>query len=228
MKKLINILFLGFIFLSACKKSDTRPYTLTGKVTGANGQPVANASVRLSAYYPGNILSGGNYYRIATVMSDKNGDFKGHFAFDSTAKNFMIRVIKDKYFPYYNDNIFKGEVQNNVLNKNLIIYRLSTIKINFKNTPPSSPSDYFNVYQTNEMWSPSFSTSIKSEFTGGTYEPTPYYYTGSDIQGYELSKTRGDTYTVISWYSNKSGITKYGLDSIYIKGGEQGNYDINY
>jgi hypothetical protein len=69
---------------------------------------------------------------------------------------------------------------------------------------------------------------IERQFTGGTFNELEQKYIGNNIQGYEVTKTKGDTYTLINWTSKKNGIIKYEIDSIFIAGGAQGNYNINY
>ena len=204
------------------------PYTFTGKVTDIHGNPIANATINLSAYYRGNVLSGGGYNQIAKTKTDNAGSFKTPFNFDSTAKNLMIQVFADNYFPVFNENIFPSYIQSNTLIQNLKLYKLTTIKISFKNTSPVSSTDDFSVFQTNELFGPSFNTFIERQFTGGTFNELEHRYIGSNIQGYELTKTKGDTYTVINWTSKKNGIIKYVIDSIFITGNSQGTYNINY
>lgn len=204
------------------------PYTFTGKVTDINGNPIANATINLSVYYRGNVISSGGYYQIAETKTDNTGSFKAPFNFDSSANNLMIQVFADNYFPIFNENIFPSYIQSNTLIQNLTLYKLSTIKISFKNTSPVSPTDDFSVFQTNELFGPSFYTFIERQFTGGTFNELEHRYVGNNIQGYELTKTKGDTYTVINWTSKKNGIIKYVIDSIFIAGGSQGTYNINY
>lgn len=229
MKAFIYILIIISTGIAACKKKPIpTAYIFEGKVTGFTGSPIVNANIHLGAYYPGNVISGGNYYTIATAKSDKNGSFKIGFNFDSSAAHFKIYAFANDYFPLFSSYIFIDNIQNGTLSQNILLYKLSTIKISFKNTPPSSPTDHFMVSQTNEMASTQFNTFIEKQFTGGTLEEVPYGYTGTNIQGYELTKTKGDTYTVINWSSNKNVIIKNVIDSLYIPGGEQSDYNINY
>jgi hypothetical protein len=228
MKIFTSFCLISLTLLSSCKKDISLPYTFTGKVTDINGNPIANATINLSVYYRGNVISGGGYYQIAETKTDNTGNFKSPFNFDSSANNLMIQVFADNYFPIFNENIFPSYIQSNTLIQNLTLYKLSTIKISFKNTSPVSPTDDFSVFQTNELFGPSFNTFIERQFTGGTFNELEHRYIGNNIQGYELTKTKGDTYTVINWTSKKNGIIKYVIDSIFIAGGSQGTYNINY
>jgi hypothetical protein len=228
MKIFILFSLISLVFLLSCKKNISLPYTFTGKVSDVNGNPIANATLKLSAYYQGGILSGGGYGRIATTKTDNTGNFKAAFNFDSSANNLMIQVFADNYFPLFNENIFTSSVQSNTLIQNITLYELSTIKISFKNTSPVSSTDNFYVFQTNEIFGPSFYTLIERQFTGGTFNELEQKYIGNNIQGYEVTKTKGDTYTLINWTSKKNGIIKYEIDSIFIAGGAQGNFNINY
>jgi len=228
MKTFIKFCLISLTLLSSCKKEVSLPYTLTGKVTDINGNPITNATINLSAYYRGGVLSGGGYSRIASAKTDNAGNLNVPFKFDSNANNLMIQVFADNYFPLFNENIFPSDIQGNMLIQNLTLYKLSTIKISFKNTSPVSSTDDFHVFQTNEIFGPSFYTFIERQFTGGTFNELEHRYIGDNIQGYELTKTKGDTYTVINWTSKKNGIIKYVIDSIFIVGGSQGNYNINY
>ena len=228
MKIIIYFSLISLVFLFACRKNTPLPYTFIGKVTDVNGNPIANATLKLSAYYPGGVLSGGNYSRIASPKTDEAGNFESGFDFDSHADRFMIQISADNYFPLFDENVFIDDIQNNTLIQNFTLYKLSTIKINFKNTSPVSATDNFYVFQTNEIFGPSFYTLIERKFTGGTFDELQQRYVGNAIQGYELTKTKGDTYTIISWGSNKNGVIKDFTDSIFIAGGAQGNYNINY
>lgn len=227
MKTFILFSLISLVCLSSCKKDISLPYTFIGKVTDVNGNPIANAAIHLSAYYQGGVLSSGGYSRIATTKTDNAGNFKAAFNFDSSANNLMIQVFADNYFPLFNENIFTSYIQSNTLIQNLTLYKLATIKISFKNTSPVSATDNFYVFQTNEVFGPSFYTLIERKFTGGTFDELEQKYVGI-IEGYELTKTKGDTYTVINWTSKKNGVISYVIDSIFIAGGAQGNYNINY
>ncbi len=222
------ICFISLTFLWNCRKEMSFPYTFTGKVTDVNGNAVANAAINLSAYYPGGVLSGGGYSKIATTRTDNTGNFKTAFNFDSSANNFMIQISADNYFPLFDENVFTENIQNDTLVQNPTLYKLATIRINFRNASPVSATDNFDVFQTNEIFGPSFYTLIERKFTGGTFDELQQRYVGNAVQGYELTKTKGDTYTVIIWGSNKNGVINNFTDSIFIAGGSQGNYNINY
>lgn len=228
MKKFIILCITCVTLFISCKKEVSLPYTFIGKVTDVNGNPISGANVNLSAYYRGNVLSGGGYYQKAQAKTDNMGRFSASFNVDSTAKNFMIHVFANNYFPYYNENIFQSNIQNKVLTVNPVVYKLSTIKITFKNASPVSATDNFSVFQTNELFGPSFNTFIERQYTGGTFNELEHRYIGNNIQGYELTKTKGDTYTVINWTSKKNGVINYVIDRIFTAGGTQGTYNINY
>ena len=227
MKKFIVLSFVSLTFFLSCKK-DVLPYNFSGTVRDINGTPISGASVRLSAYYPGGTLSGGNYSRIADATTDKEGKFTASFNYYSNAQILMIQLLADNYFPYFNDSVFTSSIQNNTLSRNLTLYKLATIKISFKNVSPVSDLDEFFVYQTNELYTPVFNSFIERQYTGGTYDSLGIRYTGKNIQGYELTKTKGDSYTLISWSSKKNGVLAFGIDSLFIASGTQGNYNINY
>ena len=228
MKTLLQFCLISLTLLLSCKKEISLPYTFTGKVRNINGNPVVDATINLSAYYRGGVLSGGGFNQIASAKTDNAGNFRVSFNFDSSAKNFMIQVFADNYFPLFNESIFPSDIQQNTLDKTLMLYKLSTIKINFKNTSPTSSTDNFSVFQTNELFGPSFNTFIERQFAGGAFNELEHRYIGDNITGYELTKTKGDTYTIINWTSKKNGILKYVIDSIFIAGSSQGNYNINY
>jgi hypothetical protein len=229
MRYVIIFLIIGLTVLSSCKKDSDLPYTFTGKVTDKNGDAVAGATIELNVYYnSNNAISGGGLYKEASTKADNAGNFKVHFNYKGDVRNFEVRVFADNYFAYINDEIFTNNIQNNVLTLNPILYKLSTIKINFKNTTPVSATDEFSVFHSNELIGPPFDTFIERQFTGGTFDNLENKYIGNNIQGYVLTRTKGDTYTVINWTSKKNGVVNYVKDSIIIAGGTQGTYNINY
>ena len=140
----------------------------------------------LSAYYRGTVLSSGGYNQLAETNTDNLGNFKASFNFDSSANNLMIQVFADNYFPIFNENIFSSDIRQNTLAQSLTLYKLSTIKISFKNISPTSSTDDFSVFQTNELFGPSFNTFIERQFTGGTFNELEHRYIGDNIQGYEF------------------------------------------
>ena len=228
MKKFIVLSFISLTLFLGCKKDVALPYNFSGTVRDINGSPISGASISLSAYYPGGALSGGNYSQIAKAVTNKEGNFSASFNFYSNAQVLMIQLLADNHFPYFNDSVFTSDVQNDTLSRNFTLYKLATIKISFKNVSPVSDQDEFYVYQTNELDSPVFNSFIERQYTGGVYGSLGIGYIGKNIQGYELTKTKGDSYTIISWSSNKNGVVALGADSLFIASGAQGNYNINY
>ena len=228
MKSFIKLCIISLIVLSSCKKNVSLPYTFTGKVTDLNGNPISDVTLNLSAYYSSTIFASGGYTRVAEAKTDNEGNFKSSFNYANGANSLMIQGFVNNYFPYFNETVFTTDIQNNALLKNLTLNKLSTIKINFKNVSPASSTDEFSVFQSNEIFGPVFYTFIERQFTGGTYNELENKYVGSNVQGYVITKTKGDAYTVINWTSKKNGIIRYVQDSIFIAGNSQGNYNINY
>jgi hypothetical protein len=105
---------------------------------------------------------------------------------------------------------------------------LATLKISFRNASPSSNTDEFHLYQENELFGGAFDTFIARQCTGGTFNELEHKYIGSSIQGYEVTKTKGDTMTYINWNSKKNGVITSKRDSIYIASGTEGSYTIVY
>lgn len=229
MKKHVIFLVCSVLLLIGCKKeAGPAPYSFAGRVIDVTGEPIPSAKVLLSSYQSGNmIFGGGGYYRIAQATTDNDGKFSVGFNTYSTAEKLMIQVWADNCFPYINSNIFHGNIRDKKLLINPVVYKLATIKINFKNTQPVSPQDSFNVFQTNEMWLPSWNTFIERQFTGGTFNEGGFYI-GDGIQGYELTRTKGDSYTIINWGSKKKGVITNTIDSVFIKSGTQGEFTIHY
>jgi hypothetical protein len=185
--------------------------------------------VELDAYYKAaNAISGGGLYKIASTKADNNGNFTVRFNFLDNVRNFQTRVFADNYFTYFSENIFPSRIQNNTLAFTAVIYRLATVKINFKNTSPVSATDEFTVFQSNELSGPPFDIFIERQFTGGTFNDLESRYIGSNIQGYVLTKTKGDTITIVNWTSKKNGVINYVKDTIIVAAETQGIYNINY
>jgi hypothetical protein len=108
------------------------------------------------------------------------------------------------------------------------VFKLATIKTSFRNVSPVSNTDEFTVFQENELFGGGFDTFIARQFTGGTFNELEHKYAGSSIQGYEVTKTKGDTMTFINWNSKKNGVISYKRDSVYIASGTEGSYTVNY
>ena len=225
--RLLLIIMLGILF-AACKKEAT-PYNFTGAVKDEQGNIVANASVELLAYYnSANAISPGGLNTLAKTVTNNSGQFKVGFNRGEHIKYYQINVFADGYFPFYIEYLDSSNFLNNTFTYNPNIYKLATIKISFKNTSPVSNADEFHVYQENELFGAGFDTFLERQFTGGTFNELDHKYLGNLIDGYEITKTKGDTYTFINWYSKKNGVIVNQRDSIFIAGSRQGNYTISY
>lgn len=225
--RIVSFIFC-IAFLTACKK-EISPYDFTGKIRDQGNNPVSNATVELIAYYnSANAISPGGFYKLATTQTNNAGDFKVFFNQADGIKYYQVNVFAKDYFPFYANYIAISNFQNDNLTYNPLIYKLATIKISFKNTSPISSTDEFHVYQENELFGGGFDTFVERQFTGGTFNELEHKYVGSLIQGYEITKTKGNTYTFINWTSKKNGIINSKRDSIFIANALQGNYTINY
>ncbi len=169
MKHLILFLVFTLIIIAGCKKENL-PYTFTGKVTDINGNGVSGATVVLDANYKGNTFSPGYAKEIAKAKTDNAGNYNIAFNYDSDINGLDIVATANNYFTYYTYNVFTSNIRNNVLIQNITIYKLATIKINFKNLNPVSNTDAFSVFQSNELPGPPFNTFIERNFSGGTYD----------------------------------------------------------
>ncbi len=225
--RVLSTLFIWICF-AACNK-EILSYTFTGKVTDRTGNPVAGATVELDAYYNStNAISPGGLYKLAATKTNNSGEFKVSFKGNIGIRNYEVRVFASNYYPFRDDRIDVNNLQNNNLIYNPSIYKIATIKISFTNTSPVSVSDEFHVFQESELSGDGFDTFIERQFTGGTFNELEHKYVGNSIQGYELTRTKGDTYTFVNWDSKKNGVIVYKRDSVFIASGTQGNYTINY
>ncbi len=226
MRFLIIIIFVTLF--TACKKEET-PYTFLGNVIDEEGKPVANANVELLGYYdPSNAISSDGLNILVKTKTNGAGKFTAAFNQAGSVKFYKVNVFADGYFPLYSESVSINTFQNNTFTYNSNIHKLATIKISFKNTSPVSHSDEFHVYQENELFGPGYNTFIERKFTGGTFNELEHKYFGNSIDGYEISKTKGGTYTLVNWYSKKNGIIVNNRDSIFIASDTQGLYTINY
>lgn len=222
---LISVVVLCIVL--GCKKYGDSPYTFTGKVTDSRGNPVSGVTVELLAYYRGSFFGGGGFETEAKAKTDGTGGFKTRFNYKSIADHFAVQISTSDYYFYFNENIFIDDIHDFVLTRNPIINRLARIKINFKNTAPFSVADEFSVNYSNQLGG-AHSTLLERKFTGGQFNELEHKYTGNSVEGYELSKAKGDAFSVIYWSTKKNGIVTLKTDSLFIEGGRQGEFTINY
>lgn len=225
--RLVSFFFILFL-ITSCKKENL-PYTFIGKVTDKLNNSVVNASVELGAYFnSSNAITPGGFSKLTTTQTNDVGEFKVLFNQSDGIKYYLVKIFAQNYFPFYQEYINVNNFHDGILQYNASIFKLATIKIYFKNATPVSSSDEFHVFQENELFGGGFDTFIERQFTGGTFNELEHTYIGGSIQGYERTKTKGDTYTVINWTSKKNGVIKVKKDSVFIAGGTEGSYTINY
>lgn len=223
MLRLIALLLVSSLLLGSCGKDKDLPYLFKGQVTDRNGKGIPNASVELYA--------GDTWRYKLKLVAKTTTDSKGYYdaRFDTETTTYMeTRVKADSYFPIHYQPIPSGSIGNNVLVSNPVLYKLATLRIHFRNVPPSSQSDRIMFFHHNLYHGEGFDTFIERKVTRGTYNALSGYYEGSDAEGYELVKTMGDTISYIQWHpvQNQSGPKI--VDSVFVPGGAEGSFTITY
>jgi hypothetical protein len=228
--RLVAIFTIALLISSCGKDNVPLPYTFAGQViTDKAGNAVGNATVELLAYYKStNAITPGGLYKLATAKTNSSGEFMVRFDQSDGIKYYQVNVFADNYFPFVKEYIDTSNFQNRQFIYNPRVFKLATIKISFRNSSPISNTDEFTVFQENELFGGGFDTFIARQFTGGTFKELEHRYVGSSIQGYEVTKTKGDTMTYINWNSKKNGLLNYTRDSVYIASGTEGSYTVNY
>jgi len=214
------LLFYFLFVLNSCAK-ESGSYTFKGHVIDRLGLPIANANVVL---YTGNTWPF-DRTQVAKTKTDNKGDFTVRFDAKDTAY-IETSVGAESYYPILYSSV--GHIQNGTIVDTPVLYKLATVKINFKNQTPMSGSDNFSVQHYHEYFGDGFTTFIERKLITGTYDSQLRHYIGNNVEGYELTKTMGDTTTIILWSFRKNNVNYHEMDTIIIPGGTQGNYQINF
>jgi hypothetical protein len=224
MKLLIKILILWVFVLVGCKKEINKPYFFTGKVLDNFGNGIAKAKVQLLVYYPATnaIFNNGGYSTLVNTTTDNLGNFESKFTYDTiSAQSFLVMASATNYYGYQTDDIIPVW-DGSTFRHNVIMNKESKIKIVFKNIPPSSNEDVLTFGHS------SGGALIKRELTSGIYDSNFQEYVGNNVEGYELSTTKGDKFTKVGWLVRNNGIIHEFIDSIFIVGGSEGTFILNY
>ena len=198
--------------------------------TGHNSiTPVAGAQVEVGWNHPATPL--GNAGRlIAKGTTNEAGNISLSFTPDVRELQegqFYVTVKKDAKFHNQFNGYYGIDVADTVVSANIHLPSKAFIKIVYKKFVPTNPNDYFEV-------SPSFSTygsrgipvhnvaSVNAHNYGfQSNEPA--------FEKYELTGiTAGDQYTNLNILIKKNGQRIDRNDSVYIKKGETGIYEIEY
>jgi len=239
MKNFSGIIFLILILQGCLSRDESRvnnrctqnciTFNINVK-TGLNSEtPVAGAQVELGWNRPATPL--GNPGRlIAKGTTNELGNINLSFTPDERELRegqFYVIVKKDENFHNQFDSYYGINVADTVVAANIHLPSKAFIKIVYKKFSPTNPNDYFQVL-------PGFSTYG----SGGipvhniaSINAHNYWFQSNELafETYELTGiTAGDQYTNLNILIKKNGQRIDRNDSIYIKKGETGIYEIEY
>jgi hypothetical protein len=214
MKKLIFISLSVLIisFLGSCGKKDFTD--IQGRIIekGSN-KGIVNAKVVFSQCISNGILGGSSCEAVDTVLTDANGNYRYTVEDDQTI-NYHIEAFKDNYYMELLQTASGGQISKNV---NIVMLAHAWIKFHVKNVNPFDDSDYIAA-------------------PGALNYADKYYFFGKDVgMSYVLGNKyvgnlyfEGNSTAKFYWDVRKNGVIKKYQDSLFIKGLDTLNYQINY
>ncbi|PSR56467.1 hypothetical protein AHMF7605_24700 [Adhaeribacter arboris] len=235
----IGILILTFILQSCLNRDESRvnircnqdciTFTINVK-TGLNSQtPVAGAKVELGWNRPATPI--GNPGRlIAKGSTNEKGNFS--FSFTPDAKElqegrFYVFVQKDKNYHSQLNSYYGINRTDTVVSANIHLPSKALIKIIYKNFYPTTSADFFEAIPGFSSYGSNGIAVRQSE----TINAHNFGFYGNEpaFDKYEVTgETAGDQFTTFDILIKKNGQRIDRRDSIYIKKGETGIFEIEY
>ncbi|WP_192820949.1 hypothetical protein [Rufibacter sp. LB8] len=237
MKNILYLLIVAFLLQGCFTRDESmvnipcKQNCVTFNITVNTGQgsqtPVPGASVELGWNSPATPI--GNPGRLISKGStDEKGRYT--FSFSPTAREleegqYYISVKKDNSYHYQFDSHYGINKTDTTVTANVHLPSKATVKVVFKNFSPNSSDDFFQAIPLINTYG---SGGIPVEQISSNHN---YWFYGSDppFAKYEVSGiTAGNQYTQFMILIKKNGQRISRRDSIYIKKGEVGTFELEY
>lgn len=203
----IILFFCALIFLTSCRKDQSGPTKVSGRVLFENNtsnHPVGVSKVFLHRLDPSCFSCGGAGI-IDTFYSNTDGSYSFTFNADENY-GYSVSAWNSSCFENYRDiSIEKGE-------KNKVDITLSPIgylRLFIKNINPENESDYIGVSNTYE--------------NGGVY-----YFLGTTVDTTVIDIIRGNRENRVIWFVERNGEKRSYSDNIYCPAFDTVEYTIEY
>ena len=209
MKKSFNLLaiILIIVFLASCHK-DENLTSIQGYVV-EEGSNIRLPKKKILIYTVDAVFLGPySESAIDTIYSDDTGHYKWELKGDNSGRSYLAKVIH----PNYQITIPVGFYSGNVAKKDIIVQPKAWIRFHVKNTNPFDSND-----------------QIKAP--GALGNGSDYNFYGTMIDTAYIEKYRffaGNQKNQIFYIVIKNNIKKIFEDSLYIKGVDTVDYQINY
>jgi hypothetical protein len=221
MRFLINLrsivcIFVFLILTASCKKEDDNTIIVQGNITDANmhtAVPYAEVTFWASRIQSGTFNP--NYFALATVTTDANGNYSLQITKDKDA-GFRITVEKAKYFGQTTD-ISVDNLASGTHTLNYSIYPEAYFKLIVKNVSSIDNTDFISYWFNNTQ--PSGTNCCNNQ---------PINFTGEYYDNTLLCRTFGGQNMHVKWIVRKAGATTPYESTVYCPAFDTTTYSLNY
>lgn len=203
----IILFFCSLIFLTSCRKDQSGPTKVSGRVLFENNtsnHPIGVSKVFLHRLDPSCFGCGGAGI-IDTFYSNADGSYSFTFNADENY-GYSVSAWNSSCFENYRDiSIEKGE-KNNI---DISLSPIAHLRLNIINKSPENDNDYINVTNT--------------YFNGGVY-----VFYGAKVDTSVIDIIYGNQTNNIIWFTEKNGIKKTMTSIVYCPAFDTTEYTIEY